>query len=85
MDQQDETQSVLPSIPDDIMLEIFARSDAKTVGRDRLLFSPHFVSSHLNHTKQRSASTFVHFGMEGPRAIGSWVLRFNMQAGNHEL
>ncbi|MED6133496.1 hypothetical protein PIB30_028677 [Stylosanthes scabra] len=87
-----ETPPSLPTLPDDLISEIFARSDGKTVGRGRtlstfwrdMLVSDDFVCMHLFHVKARSTASFVHFGMKGPRAIGSWVIRFNADSGNRE-
>ncbi|MED6110057.1 hypothetical protein PIB30_039403 [Stylosanthes scabra] len=93
MERSIKEEPVLPAIPDDIIIEIFARSDAKTVGRVRtlstfwnqILSSNDFIWMHLKHAKKRHPSAFVHFGMKGPRSIGSWVMRFNTGAGNREL
>ncbi|MED6210733.1 hypothetical protein PIB30_066902 [Stylosanthes scabra] len=92
MDEIIENAPPLPTLPDDLIVEVFARADGKTVGRGRTLstfwrdtlVSDEFVYSHLIHTKARSTTSFVHFGMKGPRAIGSWVIRFNADSGNRE-
>ncbi|MED6157731.1 hypothetical protein PIB30_026127 [Stylosanthes scabra] len=83
----------LPPIPDDLLLDIFARSDANTVGRVRsvspsrnqVLMSAQFISTYLKHAQFRSSSSFVHFWMKGPRAIGSWVMGFNIGSGLREV
>ncbi|MED6146007.1 hypothetical protein PIB30_030570 [Stylosanthes scabra] len=80
-----ENQVPLPHLPDDLILEVFSRSDGKTVGGSRVLSrawnvrlcSGAFVMMHLMHPSERPPSTFPHFGMKGPRSVGSWVMRFN--------
>ncbi|MED6154386.1 hypothetical protein PIB30_111918, partial [Stylosanthes scabra] len=92
MDEITENAPPLPTLPDDLVVEVFARADGKTVGRGRTLstfwrdtlVSDEFVYSHLIHKKATSTALFVHFGMKGPRAIGSWVSRFNAVSGNRE-
>ncbi|MED6215771.1 hypothetical protein PIB30_001392 [Stylosanthes scabra] len=92
MEEVCHTSPSLPTLPDDLIVEIFARAAGKIVGKARTLskfwrdtlISNDFVSMHLIHAKSRSNASFVHFGMKGPRAIGSWVIRFNADNGNRE-
>ncbi|XLS49006.1 hypothetical protein HN51_023364 [Arachis hypogaea] len=79
-------------LPDDLILEIFARADVNTIGRSRTLCSywnwelgtEEFVFKHLDAAKKRPASIYVHFGVKGRRSLGSWVFRFNVDTGENE-
>ncbi|MED6188217.1 hypothetical protein PIB30_084015, partial [Stylosanthes scabra] len=67
-------------------------SDDKTVGRGRMvskswnerLLSNDFVSQHFKHPKNIATLAFAHFGMKGPRAIRSWVMRLNTETRSRE-
>ncbi|MED6143692.1 hypothetical protein PIB30_008334 [Stylosanthes scabra] len=92
MNTADNQQLPLSALPDKLLLEIFARTDGRKVGRSRSLStfwrdqltSDNFIYMHLKRAKARATSTFVHFGMKGTRAIGSWVMRFDTQTGTRE-